>query len=353
VNGFFQGRRAFLTGHTGFIGGWLALALTRHGARVSGYSLPPPTDPAFHRATALDRLVESTEGDVRDLGRLTTALTAAQPEFVFHLAAQPIVRTAYDDPVETFSTNVMGTVNLMQAMRGVDSIRAAIVVTTDKVYENREWIWGYREHDRLGGREPYGASKACAEHVVEAYRHSYFAGKGRAVGIATLRAGNVIGGGDFAVDRLVPDAVRAFAQRRPLHLRNPKAVRPWQHVLEPVAGMLLLAERLAGDPAGFAGGWNFGPAEGDAKPVAWIADRLAEYWGDDAGWQLAQGAQPYEARLLMLNSVKATSALGWSPRWPLEDSLRHTVAWYKAHLAGSNDMRGVSLEQIDAYSTRR
>jgi len=352
VSGFWHKRRVFLTGHTGFIGGWLALALAHRGARVTGFALPPPTDPAFYRATALDRMVEGIEGDIRDAAHLARALAAAKPEIVLHLAAQPLVRPAYADPLGTFSTNVMGTANLMQAMRGLDSLRAAVIVTTDKVYDNREWLWGYRENDALGGREPYGASKACAEMVVDAFRDSYFAPREHTVGIATLRAGNVIGGGDFATDRLVPDAVRAFAQQAPLRLRNPKAVRPWQHVMEPVAGLLTLAERLAESPRAYAGPWNLGPAEGEAKPVAWVADRLAELWGEGATWTHALGDEPYEARLLALNSAKAAAALGWSTRWPLDEALAHTVAWYKAHRAGRNDMRGFSLEQIDAHAAR-
>jgi len=349
VSDFWQGRRVFVTGHTGFVGGWLALSLVRRGARVTGYALPPPTNPSFHTAIGLDRLVDGIEGDVRDLPGLTKALADAKSEIVMHLAAQPIVRRAYDDPVETFSTNVMGTVCLMQAMRGIESLRAAIIMTTDKVYESREWLWGYREDDRLGGREPYGVSKACAELVVDAFRHSYIVDGYRRVGIATVRAGNVIGGGDFALDRLVPDAVRAFSQSRPLQLRNPKAVRPWQHVLDPVAGILSLAERLCEAPDVYAGSWNVGPPEADAKPVAWIADCLASSWGEGATWILAEGAHPYEARHLALNSTKAFVELGWRPSWDTETTLDRSVAWYKAHLNGRNDMRGISLDQIDAH----
>jgi CDP-glucose 4,6-dehydratase len=353
VSDFWQGRHVFVTGHTGFVGGWLALALAGRGARVTGFALPPLADPSFYRAIELHRLVDGIEGDVRDISLLASALATAEPEIVLHLAAQPLVRRAYDDPVETFSTNVMGTVCLMQALRGVESLRAAIVMTTDKVYESREWLWGYREEDRLGGREPYGVSKACAEHVVDAFRHSYFAGKKQPVGVATVRAGNVIGGGDFALDRLVPDAARAFSRNLPLRLRNPNAVRPWQHVLDPVCGILTLAERLCEAPEAYTGCWNLGPAEADAKSVAWIADRLVSTWGEGATWTLAQGAQPYEARHLALNSTKAIVELGWRPRWNIEAALDRAVAWYKAHLNGRNDMRGVSLEQIDAHAACR
>lgn len=349
VADFWQGRRVFLTGHTGFIGGWLALWLVRHGAKVWGFSLEAPTEPNFFNAVELEKIVHSTRGDIRDFDALSSCLATAHPEIVLHLAAQPIVREAYADPLGTLSTNVMGTANLLQAMRALKGIRAAVIMTTDKVYENLEWPWGYRENDRLGGKEPYGVSKACAELVTEAYRRSYFGAKDRNVAIATVRAGNVFGGGDWAADRLVPDAARAFAQPKSLRVRNPQSVRPWQHVLEPVHGIALLTEALASDAEPFAGPWNFGPIEDDARPVRWIADRLASAWSGGAKWEVQDGLAPYEARVLKLSSAKARSELGWKPRWTLEQSIDRTVAWYKSFYQGGNDMRGYSLNQIEEY----
>ncbi|MEE8515679.1 MAG: CDP-glucose 4,6-dehydratase, partial [Alphaproteobacteria bacterium] len=266
--GFWAGRRVFVTGHTGFMGGWLCLWLGRLGAEVYGYALTPPTEPSLFEAAGLASHMASTIADVRDYERLSAALQAARPEVVLHLAAQPLVRRAYAEPVETYATNVMGTVNLLEAVRQCPTVRAAVIVTTDKVYENHERTRGYRETDALGGREPYGNSKACAEFAADAYRRSYFHDSD--TGIATVRAGNIIGGGDWAQDRLVPDAMRAFAVGEPLHIRHPNSVRPWQHVLEPLSGFLVLAERLAAAPADWAGGWNFGPDENDARTVAWV-----------------------------------------------------------------------------------
>ncbi|MGE0743953.1 MAG: CDP-glucose 4,6-dehydratase [Rhodospirillales bacterium] len=345
---FWVGRRVFVTGHTGFMGGWMCLWLMRLGAQVSGYALPPPTRPSLFEATGLAARLHSTFGDVGDLDRLSAAMAAAEPEVVFHLAAQPLVRHAHAEPIETFRTNVMGTVNLLQAMRAAPSLRACVVVTTDKVYDNREWDWGYRENDRLGGHEPYGASKACAEIAVDAYRDAYF--RDAPVGIATVRAGNIVGGGDWAADRLIPDAVRAFADGSVLGLRHPEAVRPWQHVLEPVAGMLALAERLAGEPAAWAGGWNFGPADSDARPVAEVADALVRWWGDGAAWRHTgpERAAPAEQRFLSLSSAKAALRLGWRPRWGFERTIENTVAWYRAHL-DRQDMLDLSCRQIAAY----
>ena len=343
------GRRVFVTGHTGFMGGWLCLWLMRLGAEVSGYALPPPTRPSLFEAAGLDGRLRSTVGDLADGDALKAALAAAAPQTVLHLAAQPLVRYAHAAPVETFRTNVLGTVHLLEAVRAAPSVEACVAVTTDKVYDNREWDWGYRENDRLGGHEPYGASKACAEIVVDAYRDAYF-GRDRRIGLATVRAGNIIGGGDWAADRLVPDAVRAFARGEVLRLRHPGAVRPWQHVLEPVAGMLALAERLATDADTWTGAWNFGPADGDARPVADVAEAMVRAWGAGAAWESVAAAAdaPAEQRFLSLNSAKAALRLGWRPRWSFERTIEATVAWYRAHL-DRQDMLDLSCRQIAAY----
>ena len=349
--GFWQGRRVFVTGHTGFMGGWLCARLARLGAEVHGYALPAPSKPSFYEATDLARDISSTIADVRDHFALTAAMRRARPDVVLHLAAQPLVRAAAADPVGTYATNVMGTVHLLEAMRACPSVRAAVIVTTDKVYENKEWDWGYRETDALGGREPYGNSKACAELVVEAFRRSYFMGA-TAPGIATVRAGNIIGGGDWAVDRLVPDAMRAFAHGRPLEIRHPEAVRPWQHVLEPVHGFLMLAERLSENPVAFSSGWNFGPAEADSQPVGWMADRLVAAWnkaGDgNAQWHSVPAAGPHEATLLTLSSARANRAFGWQTHWTAETAIDKSVEWYRAFYA-SDDVRQLTERQIAIF----
>ncbi len=352
-DGFWSGRRVFITGHTGFMGGWLSLSLARLGAEVHGYALAAPTNPSFFETTSLDADIVSTVADVRDFERLATALGTAKPEIVLHLAAQPLVRRAFANPVETYGTNVMGTVNLLEALRLTEGVRAAVIVTTDKVYENREWAWGYRESDTLGGREPYGNSKACAELIVSAFCRSYFSDRGGSdrrgkPGIATVRAGNIIGGGDWGEDRLVPDAMRAFANGETLNIRNPGAVRPWQHVLDPLRGFLNLAERLWDDPPRWTGAWNFGPDEEDARTVACIADKMTALWGNGARWQPVEGEGPYEARILTLSSVKAHAELGWRPTWNLHQAIARAVAWYRA-FHGGGDMRDVTLAQINAF----
>jgi CDP-glucose 4,6-dehydratase len=344
---FWSGRRVFVTGHTGFKGGWLTALLKRLGAEVSGYALAPPSQPNLFEAAAIADLGTSTIGDIRDDGRLNAAMVAARPDIVLHLAAQALVRPARAEPVETFSVNVVGTAQVLEAVRQAPSVTACVVVTSDKVYDNVEWPWAYRETDRLGGKEPYGASKACTEIVVEAYRYSYFAGS--KVQLASARAGNVIGGGDWAEDRLIPDAMRAFSEKQPLVVRNPSAVRPWQHVLEPLSGYLRLAEALAGvtpPPAPLA--FNFGPSAEDAVPVRVIADQIVARWQDGAAWKHDTSVQPYEARLLEVDSAKARSVLGWTPRWRLRDALDRTVDWYKAYYEG-HDMQALTLIQIDEY----
>ena len=339
-------RRVLVTGHTGFKGGWLSLWLAGRGACVHGYALDPPTEPSFFAACGLaDHLAGDTRGDVRDEPALARCLAEARPEVVFHLAAQPLVRRSYREPLETFDVNVMGTARLLEAVRGCDAVRAVVVITTDKVYENREWDWAYREAEPLGGADPYSASKACTELVCDAYRRSFLAAAG--VRLATARAGNVIGGGDWAADRLVPDFLRAADSGATLAIRSPRAIRPWQHVLEPVAGYALLAERLLeGDR--FAESWNFGPAEADARPVGWIVDRLCELV-PGARWRRDGDDHPHEAGTLRLDSAKARHRLGWRPRWDLDEALVRTVEWHLAWRGGA-DMAAVSRGQIEAHA---
>jgi len=345
---FWKNRRVFVTGHTGFTGGWLCLRLARLGATVTGYALgPEPT--SLYDAFGLPELMDQSHfADLRDPLRLNQAVAAAKPEIVLHLAAQALVRRAHAAPVETFSTNVMGTAHLLEAIRPADSVRSVVVVTSDKVYLNRNLKRGYRELDRLGGREPYAASKACAEFVVDCYRHSYLGDRG--VAIATARAGNIFGGGDWSEDRLIPDAMRAFAHARPLRIRHPEATRPWQHVLEAVEGYLLLAQGLALGSPDMVGAWNFGPDGGDNRSVAWMADELARHWGADAGWEVYNPTNaPYEERLLAVNAGKAATRLGWRSRWTVEEALERTVPWYRAQLAG-RPMRAFSIRQIEEHA---
>ena len=345
INGnFWRGKCVLVTGHTGFMGGWLTVVLGELGARVIGYALAPPTAPSFFEAVGLSALLdEDTRADVRDLAKLSAVIRNHKPEIIFHLAAQPLVREAFRQPVETFDVNVMGTVKLLEAVRNVDSVRSVIVVTTDKVYENLELDWEFRENDRLGGREPYGVSKAGAELVVDAYRRSFLAPGN--VGVATVRAGNIIGGGDWAAERLVPDIVRAFSAGATLAVRNPAATRPWQHVLEPLSGCLMLAEALFDDPARFAGGWNFGAAREDQRPVSWIVEYCARQWGEGARWKVDSGVHSYEAQRLGLTSSKAELQLGWQPVWRLETALDHTLDWYRAMIDG-RDMLKLTQAQI-------
>lgn len=346
-----RGRSVFLTGHTGFKGGWMSALLASVGARVTGYALAPATSPSLFEVAGIGGQTASTIADIRDLARLRKVMGEAEPEVVFHLAAQALVRPAYADPIGTFETNVMGTANVLEAVRAVASVKAVIVVTSDKVYQNNEWPWGYRETDALGGREPYGVSKACAELVAESYRYSYLGPRGCRV--ATARAGNVIGGGDWSEDRLVPDAVRAFSSGNPLVLRNPDAVRPWQHVLESLSGYVLLAEALlAGRDVGQSPSFNFGPAASDTASVRDVVDRLAELWGAERGWRQDNAFKPYEAHLLQVDSAKAHQVLGWRPGWRLDDALRETVAWYRANHEG-RDMAEVTRKQIARYLAGR
>ncbi len=343
---FWRGKRVFLTGHTGFKGGWLALWLADMGAEVHGYALPPPTTPNLFAATSLQgRLASSTIADIRDAATLTQAMRTAQPDIVFHLAAQPLVRHSYVAPVETYAVNVMGTVNLLEAARQTPGVKAVINVTTDKCYENREWVWPYRENEAMGGFDPYSSSKACSELVTAAYRRSFLEPAG--IHLASARAGNVIGGGDWADDRLVPDFLRALDAGQTLAIRSPQATRPWQHVLEPLSGYLVLAEKLFSGSQGYADAWNFGPEEADARPVQWIVEYLCGQV-PGAAWQCDASPQPHEANMLKLDSSKARACLGWRPRWRLQTALGMTLAWHRAWKQGA-DMAAASVQQIHEY----
>jgi CDP-glucose 4,6-dehydratase len=348
---FWNSRKVFVTGHTGFKGSWLALWLLSMGADVCGYALDPPTDPSLYRLLGLDAKLHSVRGDIRDLPALDSALHDFRPEIVIHMAAQPLVRLSYQNPVETYATNVQGTVHLLDAVRRAPSVRAVVVVTSDKCYENQEWHWPYREQEPMGGHDPYSSSKGCAELVTAAYRRSFFQNPqpgGRPVSVASARAGNVIGGGDWALDRLVPDIMRAFALGESVVIRNPEAVRPWQHVLEPLAGYLALAQRLFVDGAAFAEGWNFGPSDSDARPVRYLVSELARLWGDAAFWHAVEPEKVHEAHLLRLDSSKARAQLGWTSCWSLDETLAHTVEWYKTFYSGE-DVSALTLKQIQSF----
>ncbi|HEX8747030.1 MAG TPA: CDP-glucose 4,6-dehydratase [Pyrinomonadaceae bacterium] len=354
---FWRDKRVLVTGHTGFKGSWLSLWLAEMGARVAGYALEPPTTPSLFQLARISESVESINGDVRDFDSLSRAIARHRPEIVIHMAAQSLVRRSYSDPVETYGTNVMGTVNLLEAVRrsASDFVKAVLVVTSDKCYENREWVWGYRETEPMGGHDPYSSSKGCAELVTSAMRSSFFQSKTganrAATAVASARAGNVLGGGDWAEDRLVPDIIKSWVEGREVAIRNPRAVRPWQHVLDPLSGYLLLCEKLYEEGAAYAEGWNFGPSEEDAQTVEHVVGRLSELWalGDGkAEWVLDGNVHPHEANYLKLDCSKARSHLRWQPRWNLERTLRETVSWYRAYQSGEQ-MQGFSLEQIRAF----
>ena len=349
-----QSKRVFLTGHTGFKGGWLALWLASKGASTRGYALSPATDPNLFTAARIGRVVDDIRGDIRDAASLESAMQSFAPEVVFHLAAQPLVRLSYDDPIGTYETNVIGTARVLDAIRRTPSVRAVVSVTTDKVYENHETLRPYVETDPLGGYDPYSSSKACAEIVSAAYRQSYFPVAHLAehkVALATARAGNVIGGGDWALDRLIPDLVRGFLAGEPVCIRRPFAIRPWQHVLEPLHGYISLAEHLlSDDPARYATAYNFGPHDDDARPVGWIVDKMTSFWGDGASWFLDQQESVHEAGYLKLDASRARADLNWTPHLNLETALEWLVKWYRAWQAGA-DMNAFTLAQIAAYES--
>ncbi|WP_235587855.1 CDP-glucose 4,6-dehydratase [Sphingopyxis sp. H115] len=348
----FRGKRILVTGHTGFKGSWLSLWLEKLGANVAGYSLAPPTEPAMFDLCNIADGMDHRIGDIRDTASLDSFVAQVRPDVVFHLAAQPIVRQSYADPIETVTTNIVGTANVLEAVRRLDAPCAVVVVTSDKCYENREWIWGYREDDPMGGHDPYSMSKGATELVVASWRNSFF-GPDSGVMLASGRAGNVIGGGDWAKDRIVPDCIRAFSEGRQVELRNPGATRPWQHVLEPLGGYLLLAERLLSDDArDYCSGWNFGPGADDIQPVSQIVRQIAEKWGGDASWSMSEGVHPKEAALLSLNCDKAAGLLHWKPCWHLEELAEKTVDWYRQWLRDPAGLQQVTLDQIGAFEKK-
>ena len=350
---FWKGKKVFLTGHTGFKGGWLSLWLVSMGAKVTGYALAPNTTPSLFDVLAIDSLIEKSHiADIRDLPALQKAMVEAKPDVVIHMAAQPLVRYSYANPVETYSANVMGTVHALESTRAIDTVRVTVVVTTDKCYENKEWVWGYREKEPMGGYDPYSNSKGCAELVTSAYRQSYFSSPNAINKVASARAGNVIGGGDWSEDRLIPDAIKAFEANEPLRIRNPLATRPWQHVLEPLSGYLILAQALYEQGSAFASSWNFGPRDEDNRTVQEVVGLLISDWGDSAHWEKEGLEQPHEANLLKLDCSKARAQLGWVPKWNLETATKKIVQWQKAYQAKEN-MQELTLAQINQYMSSK
>jgi len=343
---FWQRKKVLITGHTGFKGSWLSLVLQLAGAEVIGFALPPPKSPNLFTLANVSDNMTSIMGDIRDFDQVLTLFKQYQPEIVIHMAAQPLVRYSYKAPIETYATNVMGTVHILEAARQTGSVKTIVNVTTDKCYENNEWHWGYRENDRLGGYDPYSNSKACSELVTSAYRTSYF--NSASIGLASARAGNVIGGGDWAEDRLIPDIIRACGEKMSVSIRNPHALRPWQHVMAPLSGYLLLAEKLYQEPSIYADGWNFGPDENDVQPVSWIVDFIVKRWNQPASWILEEGNHLHEATYLKLDCSKSKSLLGWQPQWDLEKGLQETVDWYQDFLIGK-DMREKTITQIKQF----
>ena len=346
---FWQGKRVFITGHTGFKGSWLSLWLQQLGAHVKGYSLPAPTNPSVFDLCDVQSGMESEIDDIRDLEQIKKSMVSFAPEILIHMAAQPLVRHSYVDPIETYQTNVLGTVNVLEAARAVDDLRVIINITTDKCYQNNEWEWGYRENDQMGGDDPYSSSKGCAELVSAAYKKSFFDTADRPKRIATVRAGNVIGGGDWAVDRLIPDILNAFEKSEPVRLRNPHAIRPWQHVLEPLSGYLMLAVKLWDAEKNYLSAWNFGPHPDSMVRVGLIAESMASQWGSGAKIKIDDGYHPHEASILKLDISRALSHLGWAPKLSLQRALGLIIEWHKAYL-DDRDMREITLQQIKAFN---
>lgn len=348
---FFKNKRVFITGHTGFKGAWLTFWLKKLGAEICGFSLEPPSTPNLFELARISEGIHSVHGDIRELELLKNEIINFSPEIIIHLAAQSLVRKSYKDPVETYSTNIMGTVNLFEAVRQTKSIKAVVNVTSDKCYENKEWLWGYREADPMGGHDPYSSSKGCAELVTSAYLSSFFSPEmynDHGVSIGTARAGNVIGGGDFASDRLVPDLIKSFIKGEITQIRFPNAVRPWQHVLEPLAGYLMLAQQLYNKGTEFSGAWNFGPEDSSVHTVASVADLMVSHWGG-ARWESLNKLQPHEAGLLKLDSSKARNLLGWKPQLSFEEAVEWTVTWYKNHAEGGDNLIELMGKQINNY----
>lgn len=344
---FWDGKRVLITGHTGFKGSWLSIWLNSMGAVLRGAALEPATAPSMFKIANIENIIDSCILDIRDLKNVRECIAAFQPEIIFHMAAQPLVRLSYEQPLETYETNVMGTLNVLEAARSVGCVRSIVNITTDKCYENREWEWGYRENEPMGGHDPYSSSKGCVEIASESYRRSFLNTQG--IAMATARAGNVIGGGDWSLHRLLPDILRSIEANKPVVVRNPNSIRPWQHVLEPLSGYLILAENLHGERGlEFSEGWNFGPIDQDARPVQWIVEKVCNDWSPEATWRIESGDHPHEASFLKLDISKARQRLNWSPRWNLEVALEKTIAWQRAWNNG-DDMFGVSLEQIDNF----
>jgi len=344
---FWKGKKVFLTGHTGFKGSWLSLWLQLMGSEVKGYSLKPLTTPSLFNIAKISNEMESEFGDIRDLSAISRSMKKFNPDIMIHMAAQPLVRLSYESPVETYATNVMGTVNVLEAAKGCENLQSIVNVTTDKCYENKEWHWGYRENEAMGGHDPYSSSKGCSELVTTAYRKSFFYKKDSA-SLASARAGNVIGGGDWAQDRLIPDILRAFNLDKPVLVRNPKSTRPWQHVLEPLSGYLVLSEKLFLEGSGFAESWNFGPNEEDVKSVSYILDYIVNNWGNKVEWKTDTKEQPHEAQLLKLDISKAKAKLGWEPKWSLHEALDSIINW-NSSFRSKEDMKQVTINQINQF----